>query len=46
MMTPENVIPIFEYTAEYESQEKDPHLLNIIEELNEIIDLEDIRPAL
>ena len=46
MMTPENSMPIFEYTAEYSSNEKDPHLLNIIEELEEIKDLEDIRPAL
>jgi TFIIF-interacting CTD phosphatase-like protein len=49
MMTPENAMPIFEYNAEFHSKDendKDPHLLNIIEELNEIKELEDVRPAL
>ena len=47
MMTPENAMPVFEYTAEYVSKDdKDPHLLNIMEEIDEIKDLEDIRPAL
>jgi TFIIF-interacting CTD phosphatase-like protein len=49
MMTPENSIPVFEYTAEYQSKsakDKDPHLLALIEELEEIKDLEDVRVAL
>jgi TFIIF-interacting CTD phosphatase-like protein len=46
MMAPENAMPVFAYTAEYEGREKDPHLLNVIEELDEIKDIEDIRPAL
>ena len=46
MMAPENSMPVFAYTAEYATKEKDPHLLSIMEELNEIKDLEDIRPAL
>lgn len=47
MMTPENSIPIFEYTAEYQNKDdKDMHLLSIIEELDDIKDLEDVRPAL
>ena len=50
MMTPENCMPVFEYTAEYSSSDKnnmvDPHLLNLIDEIDEIKDLEDIRPAL
>ena len=49
MMTPENAIPVFEYTAEYQSksdQDKDGHLLGLIEELEEIKDLEDVRVAL
>ena len=43
-------MPVFEYTAEYSSSDKnnmvDPHLLNLIDEIDEIKDLEDIRPAL
>ena len=49
MMTPENAIPVFEYTAEYQSKgadDKDGHLIGIIEELEEIKDLEDVRMAL
>lgn len=49
MMTPENSIPVFEYTAEYlgvGKDAKDPHLLAIMEELDDIKDLEDVRPAL
>jgi len=46
MMTPENALPVFEYTAEYAQKEKDSHLLSIIEELKELHDLEDVRPAL
>ena len=50
MMTPENCMPVFEYTAEFSSSNKndlsDPHLLNIMKEIDEIKDLEDIRPAL
>tara|TARA_B110000305_G_C19388034_1_gene613302 strand:- start:119 stop:379 length:261 start_codon:yes stop_codon:yes gene_type:complete len=48
MMAPENSIPIFEYTAEYESKEDqtDMHLLSIMEELDDIKELEDVRPAL
>ena len=48
MMTPENSIPVFEYTAEYLGlgEQKDPHLLSIMEELDDIKDLEDVRPAL
>lgn len=48
MMAPENSIPIFEYNAEYEAQDdsKDMHLLSIMEELDDIKELEDVRPAL
>ena len=49
MMTPENAIPVFEYTAEYADKgkdEKDPHLIAIMDDLNDIKDLEDVRPAL
>jgi hypothetical protein len=48
MMTPENSIPVFEYTAEYlnKGDQKDPHLISIMEELDDIKDLEDVRPAL
>ena len=49
MMTPENAIPVFEYTAEYQSKsadDKDRHLLALMEELDEIKDLEDVRVAL
>ena len=49
MMAPENSIPVFEYTAEYTSKaqdDKDPHLLDLIDELEEIKDLEDVREAL
>ena len=57
MMTPENCIPILEYTAESikpqnlkgkdESEDmKDPYLLSVIQELDEIKDLEDVRPTL
>jgi TFIIF-interacting CTD phosphatase-like protein len=49
MMTPENSIPVFEYSAEYlglTGGAKDPHLLGIMEELEDIKDLEDVRPAL
>ena len=48
MMTPENSIPVFEYTAEYLGlgDQKDPHLISIMEELDDIKDLEDVRPAL
>jgi TFIIF-interacting CTD phosphatase-like protein len=46
MMTPENSIPVVQYNAEYLGKEKDPHLLTLIEELEDIKDLEDVRPAL
>ena len=50
MMTPENCMPVFEYTAQFSSTNNndlsDPHLLNLINEIEEIKDLEDIRPAL
>lgn len=53
MMTPENCLPVFEYNAEGIKREdegtvdgKDPYLLSLIEELDEIKDLEDIRPTL
>jgi len=46
MMAPENSIPVFEYTAEFNTDNQDNHLLNLIEELEEIKDLEDVRPAL
>lgn len=49
MMTPENSIPIFEYTAEFQNKDKDDtdmHLLSIMEELDDIKELEDVRPAL
>ena len=47
MMTPENAIPATEYTAEYhEPGSKDPHLLMLIDELDELKDLEDVRPYL
>lgn len=57
-MTPENCILIQEYSAEtldpihlegYSGNvepSKDPHLLEIIEELDQLKDLEDVRPAL
>jgi hypothetical protein len=46
MMTPENVIPINEYTAEFDdniNQGKDEHLLSIIDEIEEIKNYEDVR---
>jgi len=48
MMTPDNSLPVFAYTAEYEGKEneKDVHLSQLIEELEELKDLEDVRPAL
>jgi len=58
MMTPENCIPLLEYTAEsldpkhlegYEGNVeagKDTHLLELIQELEELKDIEDIRPLL
>ena len=51
MMTPENAIPIVPYTAEYVEDEErksrgDNFLVTLTEELEEIKDLEDIRPTL
>ena len=48
MMTPENSIPVTEYTAEYTlaKGETDGTLLNIMDELEDIKELEDVRPAL
>lgn len=49
IMTPENSMPVMEYTAEYASGKNDmtdDHLLGLIEELEEIKDVEDVRPAL
>jgi len=48
IMTPENSMPVMEYTAEYATGKDmtDSHLLGLIEELEEIKDVEDIRPAL
>ena len=48
MMTPENSLPVFEYNAEYVGQngQTDIHLLSLIDELEDIKDLEDVRPAL
>ena len=53
MMTPENAIPVIPYTAEFtqmdlngKESQKDMHLLQLISELEEIKDLEDVRPAL
>jgi len=49
IMTPENSMPVMEYTAEYASGKNeltDDHLLGLIEELEDIKDVEDVRPAL
>lgn len=52
MMTPENAIPVQNYTAEVlytgdeEEGSKDPYLLELIDEIDEIKELEDIRPVL
>jgi TFIIF-interacting CTD phosphatase-like protein len=53
MMTPENAIPVIPYTAEFSQVDlngketiKDMHLLQLISELEDIKDLEDVRPAL
>jgi TFIIF-interacting CTD phosphatase-like protein len=49
IMTPENSMPVMEYTAEYASGKgelTDDHLLGLIDELEEIKDVEDVRPAL
>ena len=52
-MTPENAIPVIPYTAEFSQVDlngketvKDMHLLQLISELEDIKDLEDVRPAL
>ena len=45
MMTPENVYPVSEYLAEYED-DKDDSMKALCVELDEIKDLEDIRPIL
>lgn len=49
IMTPENSMPVFEYTAEFATGKNnltDDHLLQLIEEIDDIKDLEDIRPAM
>jgi TFIIF-interacting CTD phosphatase-like protein len=46
MMAPENSFPISEYNAEYHTSDKDPYLKSVIDQLEEIKDLEDVRPAL
>jgi len=49
IMTPENSMPVMEYTAEYASGKNDitdDHLLGLMEELEDIKDVEDVRPAL
>ena len=49
IMTPENSMPVMEYTAEYASGKNDmtdDHLLGLIDELEDIKDVEDVRPAL
>ena len=47
MMTPENIIPVHPYTAENpEDGFKDEYLLSIMQELDELKDLEDVRPTL
>lgn len=49
MMTPENVLPVYEYNAEFEAkteEERDTHLLSIIEEIEELRSLDDVRPSL
>ena len=47
IMTPENSMPVMEYTAEYASGANDmtdDHLLGLMEELEDIKDVEDVRP--
>lgn len=46
MMTPENCIPCSEYNAEFDTQNSDSTLLLMMDELEEIKDLEDVRPFL
>jgi len=50
IMTPENVIPAIEYTAEFDTKEKigavDTNLLEIMDDIESIKEFEDIRPAL
>lgn len=54
MMTPENCLPVLEYTAEGikpqtlgdDDDNRDPYLLSVIQELDEIKDLEDVRPTM
>ena len=49
MMTPENCLPVFAYTADYSpntEDEKDPHLLNLIDELETLKHADDVRPIL
>jgi len=46
-MTPENGFPVLAYTAEYASTEgKDDYLLQLIEEIEHLRTLEDVRPYL
>ena len=49
MMTPDNAIPIGSYNAEDLDEGKgmlDPSLLTLIEQIEEIKELEDVRPTL
>jgi len=50
MMTPENGMPIIPYTSEYDSQtefgEKDNYLLTLIEEIQKLAKMDDVRPYL
>jgi hypothetical protein len=49
MMTPENVIPVMEYTAQYApttEEDKDHTLLELMEEIDQLKELSDVRPSL
>ena len=49
MMTPENALPVMEYTANFSSEadeKNDPYLQTLIDEIDEIKDFEDVRPVL
>ena len=49
IMTPENGYPVVSYTAEYQSpvaSDKDEYLLSLIEELEDLRKMDDVRPYL
>ena len=48
LMTPENSLPCYAYMGEHNPnpEYKDPYLLSLIDELEELRDLPDVRPKL